>query len=940
MKKITLVVLSLFISLLSLAQGQPTNPMQQPLPIDPNIKYGKLDNGMTYYIRHNKYPEKRADFYIAQRVGSMQEEDHQSGLAHFLEHMAFNGTKHFPGRKTMLNYLETIGAKFGANVNAYTSFDETVYTLSDIPVVRQGIIDSTLLVLHDWSSYIDLKDEEIDKERPIIKEEWRTRGGASQRIWEKQLPVIFNGSKYADRLPIGKMSIVENFEYQVIKDYYKKWYRPDLQAIIVVGDIDADKVEEQVKKMFSTIPMPENPAERVYYPVPDNEEPIISIVTDKEETVSTLFYYIKHDILPPTVKQTEMGYTLELAMNLAATMLSERLSDISKTAESPFVSTFSFDGNFFVSKSKNAWTSIALSKEGKEKESLAALIRETERAKQFGFTDSELERAKANFLSQVEQSYNNRDKQQNSSYVQEYVRSFSDGEAIPGIEYEYEMIQRLLPTISADIINSMIVNILTEKNNIITITGPEKEGLTLPTEAEVLAIINSVRAEEIDGYMEEVITEPLVSNLPEAGTIDKEEYNEALDMTIWTLSNGMKVAFKTTDFKNDEVIMNSISYGGTSLASNLDIYEASFVNYVPYLGGLGNFNAADMKKVLAGKNAGVNISMQQWTQGFNGRSSVKDLETLLQLTYLSFTAPRKDDDMFSNLKNAAVTQLHNIETDPSNIFSEHINFASYGNNARFRPMKSADAENLDYDKILTLYKQAFANPGSFTFTFVGNVDKSTFKPLVENYLASLPAGNKKAAYKSVDVSRRKGIYESSFEERMVDPKTKVYTLYSGKLDFNRKNILYLSVLKQILEMTYTETIREAEGGTYGVRVGADIRRIPEGETTLYMTFDTNPEKVTKLAPMIHAELDKLANAGVNEVYFNKVKEYMLKQYDQDIKQNGFWSNAITNAIFYKDDSFLTTHLEMKAMSKEDIQTLAKELLDQKNQIKVIMNPLD
>ena len=933
MKKITLVVISLFVTLLAFAQ-QP-----QPLPIDPNVKFGKLDNGLTYYIRHNKYPEKRADFYIAQKVGSMQEEDNQAGLAHFLEHMAFNGTKHYPGRKTMLNYLESIGAKFGANVNAYTGFDETVYTLNNIPVVRQSIIDSTLLILHDWSGYITLENAEIDKERPIIKEEWRTRNSAGMRILEKQLPIIFEGSKYADRLPIGKMEVVENFDYQVIKDYYKKWYRPDLQAIIVVGDIDAEKVEAQVKEMFSTIPMPENAAERVYHSVPNNDDPIISILSDKEESRSTIYHFVKHDPLPAEIRQTEMGYSLETVIGLAATMLSERLSEISKTAESPFTASYAFDGDYFVSKSKKAWTSIVLSKEGQEKESLASIIREVERARLFGFTDAELERAKANLLSRLEQTYNNRDKQQNNSYVQEYVRSFSDDEPIPGIEYEYDMAKRLLPSISSDVLNGVVAKLLTKENNVITITAPEKEGLKLPSKDEALAIVEAVRAEKIEGYMEEVITEPLVSNLPKAGTIVKEDFNETLGITTWTLSNGMKVAFKSTDFKNDEIMMSAISYGGFSWAGDNDIYEAGFISHVPYLGGLGNFNANDIKKVLAGKNANVNVSVGEWTHGLSGRSSIKDLETMLQLTYLSFTSARKDEAMFTNLKNMVVSQLRNLENNPSNAFSRNVAFARYGSNIRKRPMNATDAENLNYDKIIELYKQAFANPGSFTITFVGNVDKDVFKPLVETYLASLPSGDKDAKYNKVNIDTRKGSYKATFDEKMIDPKTSVFATYTGTLEFSKTNLDRFSALKQVLDIAYTETIREAEGGTYGVGVGAYLTRVPEGDATLFISFDTNPEKVEKLLPLVHGELQNMVKDGVKEEYFMKVKEYMLKKYEEDIKTNSYWLGITSDKTFYNEDLYSPALESIKSMTKEDVQAIAKNLLDQKNLTQVVMNPL-
>lgn len=936
MRKIILILLTLTFSIVVGAQSQ----QGKILPIDPNVRYGKLENGLTYYIRHNKYPEKRADFYIAQKVGSMQEEDNQAGLAHFLEHMAFNGTKHFPGRKTMLNYMETIGARFGANVNAYTGFDETVYILNNIPVVRQAIIDSCLLVLHDWSGYISLDNDEIDKERPIIKEEWRTRSGSSYRIMEKQLPVIYKGSKYADRMPIGKMEVVENFEYQVIKDYYKKWYRPDLQAIIVVGDIDADKIETQIKEMFSSIPMPKNPAERVSHPVPDNKEPIISIVGDKEETSSRITYYIKHDLFPQEVLQTEEGYVAKMAISLAANMLASRLSDISKTAESPFIASTTMDGNFFVSKSKNAWTSIAISKEGKEKETLASLLRETERVKQYGFTDSELERTKANYLSRLEQVYNNRDKRQNETFVKEYVRSFTDGEPIPGIEYEYELVKRALPSLTASVINQAVAQLITEDNNVITITGPEKEGFSLPTEDEVKDIIKSVKAEDIEGYMEEIITEPLISNIPEAGKIVKEEQDTTLGITIWTLSNGMKIGVKPTKFKDDEIMFSSITYGGISLSPNATIHEAALANYVPFIGGIGNFNSTNLKKVLAGKTATISPSIQDFTHGFGGRTSVKDLETLLQLTYLHFTAPRKDEGMFENLRNTFKDEVKNSQGKPSTALQEYLSFAKYGYNPRFSAMTVENVMDLNYDAVIDFYKTLYANPSSFVFSFVGNVDLEQLKPLVETYLASLPAGDPNITYNKDNVFEyRKGKSETVFEQIMVEPKTTAYSIYSAKMPYNAKIKRSLGLFSQILDIVYTRTIREEAGGTYGVRASAGISRIPEGQAVLNIMFDTDPERVKILTPMVHAEIEKLAENGPEAEDFQKVKEYSVKKLAENKILNHYWIGVVLHKMFYGEDNDTEALELLQSITPQDIQNVAKEFISQGNLIDVIMNPL-
>lgn len=912
----------------------------QPLPVDPQVRFGKLENGLTYYIRQNAYPEKRADFYIAQKVGSMQEEDSQAGLAHFLEHMAFNGSKNFPGKKTMLNYLETIGVKFGANVNAYTSFDETVYNLSDVPVIRETIIDSCLLVLHDWSSFINLKDEQIDEERLVIKEEWRTRSGSQTRIWEKQLPTIFKGSKYADRMPIGKMEVVENFPYQTLKDYYHKWYRPDLQAIIIVGDINPDEIEAKIKTMFADIAKPVNPAEREYFPVPDNDEPIVSIVTDPEAVGTRVTLFMKHDVLPDQLKKTQAELVIGIMKSLATSMLSDRLKEITQKADAPFAASGVYDGEFFVSKTKDAWTSIAISKEGKVAESLAALIRENERVKKFGFTDAEVERAKASMLQRYETMYNNRSKELNDRYVQEYVRSFTDDEGIPGIEFEYNLLKQMAPMLNAQMINATIqqMNIISDKNNIITVTGPEKEGISYPTEAELLEVLKTVRAEDITAYEETVSNEPLITQLPKAGTVVKTETDAKLGATVWTLSNGMKVVLKKTDYKDDQILMSAIAYGGTSIIGDADIYNASMASMVPYVGGIGNFSATDLKKVLAGKSASVNAGVSTYTQSFSGNSTIKDVETLLQLTYLHFTAPRKDEGAFTNIMDMIKNQLKNLSSDPDYIMSENTSTAMYGDNPRMKEMKLEDAEKLNYDRIIEIYKEVYANPGSFTFTFVGTVDEGALKPLVEQYLASLPTGDKNAKYKDIKADIRKGKFDNIFEQEMKTPKTSAFELHSGILKRNQKNQIALSALKQILDIVYVRTVREEAGGTYGVSVRTSMSRIPEGQTMLQMSFDTDPERVSAITPIISREIKNIAEKGPDDADFQKVKEYMLKKFQEDEKTNGYWLSILGTNFFYGEDNHSNYLSTVSALSKDDIKTLTKELISQNNFIEVIMNP--
>jgi zinc protease len=927
------IVLFAFLVITGLIKAQ----MPQLLPVDPQVRFGTLENGLTYYIRHNASPEKRADFYIAQKVGSMQEEDNQAGLAHFLEHMAFNGSKNFPGKKTMLNYLESIGVKFGANVNAYTSFDETVYNLSDVPVVRQTIIDSCLLVLHDWSSFISLRDEQIDEERLVIKEEWRTRSGAQSRIWDKQLPVIFKGSKYADRMPIGKMEIVENFPYQTLKDYYHRWYRPDLQTIIVVGDINVDETEAQVKTMFADIPKPVAPAERVYFPVLNNDEPVVSVITDPEAVQTIVSLYIKHDIFPEALKKTQAELMSGIVKNLASSMLSDRLNEISQKADAPFAASYAHDGNFFVSKTKDAWTTIALSKEGKVDKTLASLVRENERIRKFGFTEAEVERAKATLLQRYEDMYNNRSKELNRKYVQEYVRSFSDNEGIPGIEYEYNFLKQIAPMLDAKTINAMSQGLINNQNIIITVTGPEKEGLVYPTMDELLNVFRTVEAEDITPYAETVSNEPLITQMPQAGKVVSTTTDDKLGATVWTLSNGIKVVLKKTDYKDDEIIMASQAYGGTSIIADADINNANVASMVPF-GGIGNFSSTDLKKVLAGKSASVNVNISGWTQGLNGSSNIKDVETLLQLTYLYFTAPRKDEGAYTTLMDAIKNQLKNLTSEPSYVMSLRTITARYGDNPRMKEMTVEDAENLNYDRIIEIYKEIFANPGSFTFTFVGTIDEATLKPLVEQYLASLPSGNKDAKYKDVKADIRKGKFEDIFEQEMKTPKTSVFELYSGTLKRDQKTQIALSALKQILDIVYVRTIREEAGGTYGVRAQAGISRIPEGQTTLQMTFDTDPERASSIAPIVDREVKNIAEKGPGDADFQKVKEYMVKKFQEDEKQNSYWVGVLSAYHFYGEDNYSNYLPIVNALTKDDIKAVTKQLISQSNFIEVIMNP--
>jgi len=927
-----------FFTLLLLVATVATMAQQNPpLPVDPEVRTGKLENGLTYYIRNNGQPENRADFYIAQKVGSMQEEDNQAGLAHFLEHMAFNGTKNFPG-KSMLNYLQDNGIKFGTNINAYTSFDETVYFMTNIPTTNQNLMDSALLVLHDWSNAIALEEEEIEKERGVIREEWRTRGGAQQRLWDQLLPKMYPDSKYAKRMPIGSIEVINNFKPEEIRAYYHKWYRPDLQGIIVVGNVNVDEMEQKIKDLFSPISLDAERATREYYPVPDNKDPIVAIATDPEARNTRIMMFNKHDPMPQELKNTQAGYLTQYILNAAASMMNQRFAEMIQKPDAPFTSAYAYDGDYFVAKTKDAWTVVAGSAEDKIKDALAAMVRETERAKQHGFTASEYEVARTNILKGYEDAYNNRDKQRNSAYSQEYVRAFTDGEPFPGIEFEYQFMQAVAPNIPVEAVNQTIKQLISDENIVISVTGPQKEGLAYPAEDELLAVLQAVKAETIEPYAEQVIDEPLVASPPTPGKITKEERDMAMDATVWTLQNGMKVILKNTDFKDDEIRMTATSAGGYSPYAVQDPVNSKMMNAVMRVGGVGNFSATDLPKVLAGKTASASPGISLTTQDFNGSSSIKDFETMLQLVYLYFTAPRKDSDAFQSFVQRMETQLKNQEAEPMVAFSDSITAALYGDNPLTARTRVADLKQLNYDRIMEMYKQQFSNPGSFVFTFVGNIDEEKVRPVVEQYLASLPGQAVKGEFTRVPMSFTPGKMENIFTREMQNPKASVFNAVTGNMERNMKNQILMSMFDQILDIVYTEKVREDEGGTYGVYAGGSISRYPEGQTLLQIMFDTDPEKKGQLNEIILMQLNEIAANGPRESDFIKVKEYLNKNYAENLKENSYWVNILDQLYFYGEDMHTGYIDAVNAMTPKDVQKFANELLSQGNLKTIIMVP--
>ena len=933
MKKVTRILLAAVL-LLTTGLSQAVAQQMPPIPVDQNVRIGTLPNVLTYYIRKNALPENRADFYIAQKVGSIQEEADQLGLAHFLEHMAFNGTTNFPGNG-LKTYLEKIGVRFGENLNAGTGVDQTVYNISNVPVTTPGAIDSCLLILHDWSNDLSLEDQEIDKERGVINEEWRTGMSAGQRLWTRSLPQMFPGTKYATCMPIGTMEVIMNFPYQTLRDYYETWYRPDLQGIIVVGDINVDDMEAKIKTMFSAIPASTNPKERVYYPVPDNDEPIVVIEQDKEQPYVQALFYCKH---PATTRdeKSNLAYLVEnYAADMITSMLNLRLEELTQTANPPFIYAATFDGDFYAAKTVQAFTGVTVCQEDNIEGGISTLVTEIERARKFGFTASEYARARAEYLRNLESAYNERGNAKNEAYAQEYVNHFLDNEPIPGIENEYSFMNQIAPNIPVEAVNQMMQFLITDNNQALILFAPEKEGLKLPSKKALAELIGNINKEELTPYVDTVSDEPLMAAKPEGGKIVSEKALPMFGATEMTLSNGAKVIMKNTDFKADQILMKAVSFGGSSLFPDSEIINISSLDIVG-IGGAGNFSATNLEKALAGKKASVKYFIENKTEGVNGSCSPQDLETMLQLTYLAFTAPRRDEDAFSSYKNREKAALQNQELNPSTTLSDSIKAAMYSNHPRAIRLKADMIDQIDYDKVLSMYMNRFEDASDFTFILVGNIDIDTDKEIIAEYLGALPSTNRKETFKDNNMRFREGIYTNEFIRQQETPKTTNIVFYSGKCAYTERNNLMMTMIHQILDLVYTEKLREDEGGTYGAGVYGSLIKYTSPQFIFQIFFDTAPSKTAKLMEIIYAEIEKISTDGPSVENLNKVKEFLLKKHAEDLKENSYWLKTMDEYVYTGVDMMANYDQILNSITAEDIQTFAKSLFSQKNRVQISM----
>ena len=934
MKRIVTVIAALAFGLGMMASAQ----QMPPIPVDPNVKIGKLDNGLTYYIRHNEEPKGQANFYIAQKVGSILEDESQRGLAHFLEHMCFNGTEHFPGNG-VVKYCESIGVKFGADLNAYTSIDETVYNIDNVPVAKvPSAVDSCLWILHDWADGLLLTDEDIDGERGVIHEEWRSRQNAQMRLYEKILPEIYpNHNKYGERLPIGLMEVVDNFPYKVLRDYYEKWYRPDNQGIVVVGDIDVNEVEGKIKEIFGTIATPVNPAERYYVQIEDNDETIVSMATDKEFPYAQTFLFWKHDAYPVEMRG-DMNYLVyKYATVMASMMLNERLEEFSQLPEPPFMmAQFGSDEDYFLAKTKKSYMGIVVCGEDQLKNAVATIWREILRAKRGGFTASEYERARAEYMSQVESAYNSREKKSSASYCAEYVRHFIDNEPVMSQEEELALSQQLCPNIPVEVINQLFGSLVEEgKNIVLACMLPEKEGVTYPTADEMKKMLADVAAEEIEAYQEEVSNEPLLAQIPTGGKIVKSKADK-FGYTMYKLSNGATVYVKPTDFNKDQIILRAYSQGGTSLYPESEALTLKNIGLFTE-GGVGNFSSTALTKALAGKQVGVNPYINLYEEGMRGNSTPKDFETMLQLAYLYFTAQRTDADAFKSWQNKTRAQLLNAEKQPMTALQDTLTRALYNNNPRATQMKAADVDNVDYARVMQIAKERFANAADFTFIFTGAIDEQTMLPLIAQYIGSLPAQGKKEKAREVGMGFTKGMQDKVFAKEMEVPMAVVVYMETAKGKNDLKNDLTLDIAHQILDIIYTEEIREKEGGTYGVSTAGGLNQRPkETDAYLQIVYQTSPEAYERLNARIEELLAEFVQNGPSETNMKKVKDYMHKTYQDNLRQNGYWSGEMYYWNKFGIDEVTDYEKVLDSITTEDVRKAIDNILKQRNQTRVIM----
>lgn len=902
-----------------------------PLPIDPQVKLGTLDNGLSYFVRANSRPENRAELRLVVNAGSVLEDDDQRGLAHFLEHMAFNGTANFE-KQALVDYLESIGMAFGPEVNAYTSFDETVYMLQ-VPTDDPEILGTGLQILEDWAYRVTLDPEEVDKERGVVIEERRAGRGAMARMMDRQFPLIFQGSRYADRLVIGDLETLETFPPETLRRFYEDWYRPDLMAVIAVGDFDPAAMEEAIQEHFSRIPQKPDPRPRITYELPPHQETLYAMASDEEATSSQVSLLYKQ---PLEEHGTIGGYRQLLVDNLFNGMLNARLFELTQQADPPFAAGMAGQGRFV--RSAEIFQLAAVVNDGGIDRGMSTLLTEAERVIRHGFTGSELERQKAEILRSLERGYAERENQPSGRFANEYVNHFLQNEPIPGIEFEFRATQALLPAISAEEVTDVGRRWLADHSRVVLVNQPEKDGLPLPTEEELATVFQAAVEGEIEPYEDSATEEPLLAETPSPSSVLGEVFFPELGVTEWRLGNGVRVVLKPTDFKDDQVLVQAFSPGGYSLSSQENHLSASSADQMVALGGVGSFDRVDLGKKLAGNSASVSPSIGENTEGFSGQASPQDLETLFQLIYLYFTAPRKDDVAFQALTSQLEAVLANRDADPMTAFRDTLLLTMSQGHPRVRPLDLEAFKEIDLDEAFSFYQDRFADASDFTFLLVGAFDAGQVQPLVETYLGGLPNLGREESWRDLDVDPPVGVIEKTVQKGL-EPKSLTQLVFTGPFESTPDTRIGIRAMCSVLESRLLRLVREDLSGTYGVQVSPGYSLIPEPEYQIGIQFGSDPDRVEELVAAVFGEIQALIEDGPTPEDVQAATEKERRSRETNLKENGWWVSQLRSAYFYDWDPHLVLDDgPLERVTAETIQRDARIWLRLDNYVRVSLFP--
>lgn len=910
-----------------------TGNLDSKIPVDPSITVGKLDNGLTYYIKSNPKPENRVEIRLVVNAGSLMEDDDQKGIAHFVEHMAFNGTKNFE-KNEIVNYLQSIGVQFGADLNAYTSFDETVYILP-IPTDDPAIVEKGFQVISDWASNVLFTDEEIDKERGVVVEEWRLGRGANQRMRDQYFPILFKNSRYAERLPIGEKEVIENVSYERVRQFYKDWYRPDLMAVIVVGDVDKNEIKGKIEEYLGGIEKPKDPRPRQSHEVPDHNETFIAITSDKEATFTQIQLLYKTDNVESV---TLKDYRRDLIYQLYNGMLNERLQELTQKPEPPFLFGSTSFGSMV--RTKSSYSSFAVVGENGIAAGLKTLIEENERVKKYGFTPAEFERYKLEMLDRYERAFKESDKTESGSYASEFIRAFLTNEPIPGITNEYEYVKNFLPGIKISEINGLAAQWIKDTNRVVIITGPQKEGVKMPAEGEIRTMLDEASKMEITPYEEAELATALMEQMPSPGKVVDSKFYDNVGITELSLSNGAKVVLKPTDFKNDEILMQAYSFGGNSLYSDADYQSASNASALISESGVNGFSPTDLQKLFAGKSVSASPFIGTLSEGMRGNAAPKDFETLLQLMHLYFTEPNKDQAAFTSMITKNKMLYQNLMSNPNYYFSNEVNKILTQNHPRGGGFPTVeDLEKIDFEKAFSIYKDRFADAGDFTFFFVGNFNIAEITPLLEQYLGSLPSNNRSETWKDLGVRPPNGVV-NEVVRKGEDPKSQVIITFTGEKEYDKKSNYDLSSLGEMLSIKLIEILREEKGGVYGVGAFGGSSKYPVEDYTFRISFPCAPENVDDLVKAVFDEIELIKQEGVSDEDLTKIKETQRRDREEGLKQNRYWL-AQLNA-YYQNNTGLDTFFDREELTNTitsaDLKNAAKKYLRMDNYIQVVLKP--